>query len=47
MEGLNPNGSTPAALQGDDYMLDYYGDSYPRLPAFLDRRPKLPLAEAA
>jgi len=47
MEGLNPDGSTPSALQGDDYPLDYYGDGYPKLPAFLDRRPKLSLPEAA
>jgi len=47
MRGLNPDGSTPGALQGDDYGLDYFEDGYPKLPACLDRRPKLALAEAA
>jgi hypothetical protein len=37
--------STPGALQGDDYQLEYYEDGYPKLPACLDRRIKL--AEAA
>jgi hypothetical protein len=34
-------------LQGDDYGLEYYEDGYPKLPACLDRRPKLPISEAA
>ena len=37
--------STPGALQGEDYQLEYYEDGYPKLPACLDRRIKL--AEAA
>jgi len=32
---------------GDDYPLEYYEDGYPKLPACLDRRRKLVLAEAA
>ena len=35
---LNPDGSTPGALQGDDYQLEYYEDGFPMLPACLDRR---------
>jgi hypothetical protein len=47
-EGLNFDGSTCGALQGDDYHLEYYEDGYPKLPECLDRRPKPePLAEAA
>ena len=46
IEGLNPDGSTPGALQGDDYPLEYYEDGYPKMPACLDRRP-VKLAEAA
>jgi hypothetical protein len=45
--GSNPDGSTPGALQGDDYPLEYYEDGYPKLPACLDRRKPMPLAEAA
>ena len=46
--GSNPDGSTPGALQGDDYPLTYDGSGYPELPACLDRRPKPEcLAEAA
>jgi hypothetical protein len=37
--GSNPDGSTPGALQGDDYQLDYYPDGFPKLPRCLDRRP--------
>jgi len=44
---FNPHGPTPGALQGDDYGLEYYEDGYPKLPACLDRRPKLPISEAA
>jgi hypothetical protein len=43
--GTNPDGSTPGALQGDDYPLKFYEDGYPRLPICLDRKP--PLAAAA
>jgi hypothetical protein len=32
------NGRTPGALQGDDYLLEYYADGFPILPACLDRR---------
>jgi len=35
------------SLQGDDYQLTYDSNGYPELPAFLDRRPKPTLAEAA
>ena len=38
---------TTGALRGDDYPLEYYEDGYPKLPACLDRRRKLVLAEAA
>jgi hypothetical protein len=34
-------------LSGDDVQLEYYEDSYPKLPACLDWRPKRRLAEAA
>ena len=37
---LNPNGSTPGALQGDDYPLTYDENGYPELPPCLDRRRK-------
>lgn len=37
--GTNPDGSTPGALQGDDYQLKFYEEGYPRLPTCLDRRP--------
>jgi hypothetical protein len=37
--GSNPDGSTPGALQGDDYPLDYYADDYPKLPECLRRSP--------
>jgi hypothetical protein len=36
--GSKPDGSTPGALQGDDYALEYYDDGYPKLSACLDRR---------
>jgi hypothetical protein len=43
--GLKLDGSTPGALQGDDYPLEYDADGYPILPACLDRRkPKLEIA---
>jgi hypothetical protein len=43
--GGNPDGSTPGALQGDDYPLDYYKDGYPKLPDCLRRRkPRLDVA---
>ena len=29
-----------AALQGDEYPLEYYEDGYPKLPVCLDRRPE-------
>jgi hypothetical protein len=45
--GTNPDGSTPGALQGDDYPLEYYEDGFPKLPACLDRRAKPDLAAAA
>ena len=45
--GSNPDGSTPGALQGDDYPLEYDENGYPELPACLDRRPKPAIAEAA
>jgi hypothetical protein len=35
MEGLNPEGSTAGALQGDAIELAYYEDGYPKLPACL------------
>jgi hypothetical protein len=42
LHGSNPDGSTPGALQGDDYPLTYDENGYPELPACLDRRkPKL------
>jgi hypothetical protein len=34
-------------LQGDDHVLTYDANGYPELPNRLDRRTKLPLAEAA
>lgn len=37
--GSNPDGSTPGALQGDDYPLTYDADGYVELPDCLDRRP--------
>jgi hypothetical protein len=42
--GTNLDGSTPGALQGDDYQLKFYGNGYPRLPICLDRRPILAAA---
>ena len=40
--GSNPDGSTPGALQGDDFPLTYDADGNVELPACLDRRkPKL------
>ena len=46
--GSNPDGSTPGALQGDDYPLTYDENGYPELPAVLDRRKRKPaLAVAA
>jgi hypothetical protein len=44
--GTNPDGSTPGALQGDDYPLTYDADGFPEFPACLDRR-KPRLEEAA
>ncbi len=44
--GSNPDGSTPGALQGDDYPLTYDADGHPELPACLDRR-KPKMEEAA
>jgi hypothetical protein len=38
LHGLKLDGSTPGALQGDDYPLEYDADGYPILPACLDRR---------
>jgi hypothetical protein len=38
-EGLNPDGSTPGALQGDDVTLDFYPDGFPKLPPCLDPEP--------
>jgi hypothetical protein len=38
---------TSHALMGDAIQLAYYEDGYPKLPEFLDRRPKPLLAEAA
>jgi hypothetical protein len=38
LHGSNPDGSTPGALQGDDYLLEYFEDGYPKLPSYLDRR---------
>ena len=44
--GSNPDGSTPGALQGDDYPLTYDADGHVERPACLDgRRPNM--AEAA
>jgi hypothetical protein len=37
------NSHGPGALQGDHNPLEYYDDSYPKLPACLDRSPKLPI----
>jgi hypothetical protein len=37
----------PKLLKGDDIVLEYHEDGYPKLPAFLDRRPLPPLAQAA
>jgi hypothetical protein len=46
--GSNPDGSTPGALQGDDYPLTYDADGNVELPACLDRRkPKLAARAAA
>jgi hypothetical protein len=45
--GSNPDGSTPGALQGDDYPLTYDENGYPELPPCLDRRPKPKWAVAA
>ena len=43
--GSNPDGSTPGALQGDDYPLTYDADGDVELPACLDRRkPQLAIA---
>jgi hypothetical protein len=43
--GLMLDGSTPGALQGDDYPLTYDENGYPELPACLDRRkPRLEVA---
>ena len=43
-----PDEPVPQPLQDDDYPLEYYEDSYPKLPACLDRsRKPEPLAEAA
>jgi hypothetical protein len=44
--GSNPDGSTPGALQGDDYPLTFDADGNVELPACLDRR-KPKLAEVA
>jgi hypothetical protein len=41
------HGPTPGAFQGDGYPLEYYEDGYPKLPACLDRRRPIILAEAA
>jgi hypothetical protein len=46
LHGSNPDGSTPGALQGDDYPLTYDADGDVELPACLDRR-KPKLAEVA
>jgi hypothetical protein len=46
LHGSNPDGSTPGALQGDDYPLTYDADGNVELPACLDRR-KPKLAEVA
>ena len=40
------HGTTPGALQGDDYPLEYYEEGYPKLPTCLHRR-LIVLAEAA
>ena len=46
--GSNPDGSTPGALQGDDYPLTYDANGYPELPACLARASvTIPTAEAA
>ena len=40
--GSNPDGSSPGALQGNDYPLTYDADGYVELPACLDtRKPQL------
>ena len=38
LHGSNPDGSTPGALQGDDYPIGLDGSGYPILAACLDRR---------
>ena len=30
------------SLSGDDYSIECHGDGFPKLPAFLDRRPDWP-----
>jgi hypothetical protein len=37
----------PEPRKGDDYPPEYYEDGFPKLPACLDRRPKLSVSEAA
>jgi hypothetical protein len=47
LHGSNPDGSTPGALQGDDYSLNYDADGNVELPTCLDRRKPKFIEEAA
>ena len=44
---LKEGESTAQPVNGDDFQLEYYSDSYPKLPECLDRRRKPLLVEAA
>ncbi|HEY9500554.1 MAG TPA: hypothetical protein VIR01_02855, partial [Pyrinomonadaceae bacterium] len=44
---LKDEESTAQPVNGDDFQLEYYSDSYPKLPECLDRRRKPLLVEAA
>jgi len=44
---LKDGESTAQPVSGDDFQLEYYPDSYPKLPECLDRRRKPLLVEAA
>ena len=47
LHGSNPDGSTPGALQGDDFPIAVDENGRPELPDCLDRRRKPSLAMAA
>jgi hypothetical protein len=46
LHGTNQDGSTPGALQGDDFPIELDANGFPELPACLDRR-QLKLRRAA